>query len=152
MPKNNQATLGIIAIVVIGAIVAGTILVRPKNSTSTTSDQSAATVDQNTSLNPNATYKDGTYNAIGDYSTPEGTEEIAVTITITSGMVTNSSISQQTRSRESSGYQQDFADNYKSFVEGKQLATLQLSRVAGSSLTPIGFNEALDAIRSQAQN
>lgn len=143
--KNNTAIFGIIAVVVIGAIVAGTILLKPKDASSPT--------DQNlTTSGSTASYKDGTYSATGSYSSPGGNEEIKVTITILNGKVTDSSITPQASSRESEEYQTDFANNYKSLVTGKAIASLSLSHVAGSSLTSIGFNEALDAIRSQAQS
>jgi hypothetical protein len=75
-----------------------------------------------------------------------------VTITVSNNKITEASVSQQASSRESREYQADFASGYKSQVVGKDIATLQLSRVSGSSLTPRGFNEALNIIRSQAKS
>jgi uncharacterized protein with FMN-binding domain len=147
--KNNTAILGIVAVVVIGAIVAGTILLKPKNKSSSdstmTNDSSQTTTDA-------ATYKDGTYTAQGSYTSPGGNEEISVTITISGGKVANSSATPKAASAESHEYQQDFVDNYKAQVTGKSISGLRLSHVAGSSLTSMGFNEALDAIRNQAQS
>jgi hypothetical protein len=46
--------------------------------------------------------------------------------------------------------QTDFAANYKTQVIGKKIEGLELSKISGSSLTPKGFNDALEKIRSQA--
>lgn len=150
--KNNPAVFGIIAVVLIGAIIAGTIILKPKD-TASPSNQSPTTSGSNSSSsNSSANYKDGTYSATGSYSSPGGNEEIKVIITISNGKIADSSVTPQASSRESEEYQIDFANNYKSLVTGKSVASLSLSHVAGSSLTSIGFNEALDAIRSQAQS
>ena len=151
--KNNTAVMGIIAVIIIGAIVGGIILLQPKdksistNSTTTSQSENISSTPASSS----ARYKDGSYSSEGSYSSPGGNEEIAVTITITNGKVTNSSVKPRAATNESKEYQADFVDGYKVLVTGKDLATLQLGRVSGSSLTSRGFNEALDAIRSQAQ-
>jgi hypothetical protein len=96
------------------------------------------------------TYKNGTYSADGTYSSPDGQEEIAVTIIVKSDVITAVTV----RSVESNGqgaqYQAQFESGISSVVVGKQLASLQVSAVSGSSLTSNGFNTALDAIRSEA--
>lgn len=106
-----------------------------------TSDSSAAT-----------TYKDGTYTAKASYRTPEGTESISVTVAVKDDAVSDVSISQSTNDREAAEYQAKFKSGYKTLVVGKQLAGLNLSNVSGSSLTPEGFNDALQEIRNQAQS
>jgi hypothetical protein len=95
-------------------------------------------------------YKNGSYQANGTYLTPEGSEDIAVNLTITNDVVTAASISQTPKNRESRQYQAFFASGYKQQVVGKSLAELKLSRVSGSSLTPAGFNQAVADIRTQA--
>lgn len=96
------------------------------------------------------TYKNGTYSADGSYSSPDGQEEIAVTITVDNDVITAVTV----RSVESNGqgaqYQARFASGISSVVVGKDLASLQVSAVSGSSLTSNGFNTALDTIRSEA--
>lgn len=146
--------LGIFAVVVIGLVVGGTILLQPKDSTSsnTGTSTSQSSDDSSSNLDPNATFKDGTYSANGSYSSPGGNEEIAVTITISAGKVTDSSVTPKAASRESGEYQAEFVDGYNILVTNKELATLRLSRVSGSSLTPRGFNQALNDIRTQAKS
>lgn len=150
--NKNTAVFGIVAVVVIGLIVGGTILLKPSdNSSSSGSSTTGSQSNSASNLDPSASYKDGTYSADGSYSSPGGNEEITVTITIANGKVTDSSVSPRAASRESQEYQAEFVAGYKTLVTGKPLATLNLSRVSGSSLTPRGFNEALNAIRSQAK-
>lgn len=98
-----------------------------------------------------ADYTDGTYKATGSYRTPESTETIDVTITVQNSVVTSSSVAQVPQDRSSEYYQNDFAKNYKTYVEGRSLDTINLSRVSGSSLTSGGFNKALAEIKKQAK-
>ena len=96
-------------------------------------------------------YKNGTYSATGNYNSPSGYESIGVSITIANDIVTASTVTPETNSRTSLRYQEAFVSGYKSYVIGKNIDTIVLDRVSGSSLTPAGFNNALDAIKSEAQ-
>ncbi len=96
-------------------------------------------------------YKDGTYTADGSYNTPTSTEVISVTLTIKNDVITDSSITNNPQARESQQYQSKFISGYKSLVVGKKISEVNLGRVSGSSLTPIGFNTALAKIKSQAK-
>lgn len=51
----------------------------------------------------------------------------------------------------SARFQDLFAQNYKPLVIGKNIDEVQLGKVSGSSLTPMGFNDALAKIKTQAQ-
>lgn len=107
----------------------------------------------NDSTDPAGTaYKDGTYQATGDYTTPESQEEIQVSLTVKDGAVTDATVSFDPKKSESRQWQQRFASGYKQEVVGKPLSSLSLNRVSGSSLTPMGFNDAVDAIRQQAKS
>lgn len=154
---------GVIAVVLIAAIVGGTILFSKKDenqpvptssqlSNSATSDTVSNSGSNSANQNVSSTsYKDGTFSANGSYSTPGGTESIKVTVTLSGGTVASSNIETQPNSRESGEYQADFQANYKDQVNGKSIVNLVLSRVAGSSLTSRGFNQALNDIRNQAK-
>lgn len=149
-PKNNNAVVGLIAFIILGALVAGTIVM--KSDTSDTSNTSSVTESSaKTSADSAATYKDGTYSATGSYSSPGGNEEIAITITIASGNITSTEATPKAASNESKEYQDEFVSGYKEQVIGKAIGSLRLGNVSGSSLTSRGFNEALDIIRSQAK-
>lgn len=51
---------------------------------------------------------------------------------------------------ESKQYQGQFIEGIADEVDGKAIDDLNVSRVAGSSLTSGGFNQAVEAIKEQA--
>ena len=121
-------------------------------STSDTSTSTGSTPNDTSSSNPSssASYKDGTYTATGNYQSPGGPQSIDVSITLHNGVVTDSAV-QAEASGEARGYQDDFVGGYKTFVTGKSIDGIRLSRVSGSSLTSGGFNSALEQIKQQAK-
>ena len=126
--------------------------VQASNTTATTSSPSStSTAPAASTSSTSSTYKDGTYSADAQYYVPHGYEDIQVTLTIASGVVTNSSIVNSESNRDSQGYQQDFASEYRSSVVGKSIADIKLSYVAGASDTTSGFNDAVSQIRAKAQ-
>lgn len=96
-------------------------------------------------------YKDGTYTATGNYRTHAGPESVQVTLTLKGGIITDSQFSATPNERMSGFYQQMFADNYKPMVIGMNIDQVNLGKVSGSSLTPMGFNDALASIKAQAK-
>lgn len=97
-------------------------------------------------------YADGVYTATGTYVSPGGPEEIEVTLTLENGIVIESNVVPQAELPISVKLQNDFAANYKEQVVGKSIDDIQLTKIATSSLTPIGFNDAVDKIKQQAQD
>lgn len=97
-----------------------------------------------------ATYTDGTYTESGSYQSPNGTETVDVTITLGDGIVTDVEVVGQGESRDSQRYQGEFIDGIAAEVVGKDIDTLKVSKVAGSSLTSGGFNSAVDTIKADA--
>jgi uncharacterized protein with FMN-binding domain len=95
-------------------------------------------------------YKDGTYTAEGQYVTPESIENISVTVTLKDNVITDVEINGTPQERESAQYQARFVGGISSVVVGKDIDQIDVSRVAGSSLTSGGFNRAIDAIKTQA--
>lgn len=100
-----------------------------------------------------ASYKDGTYTADGSYKIPEEgkSESISVSLTLKGGVVTDSTIKQEAVDHKSVLYQEVFAQGYKEFVVGKKIDEIKVDVVSGSSLTSIGFNEAVSKIKTQAK-
>lgn len=94
-------------------------------------------------------YADGTYYATKSYRTPDGTYEMTVGLTIKGDTVTNSTITYDSEGARSS-YTKRFNSGYQNQVIGKDLGSINLSRVSGSSLTTAAFNNALSSIKSQA--
>jgi len=158
---QRQKTLVIVtvlAVVVIAAAVAFYQRSKTSDSTVTSTPSQSSNINSSTSTQSNSTndataeYADGTYEATGNYRSPGGAESVDVSLTIVDGVITESTVMPSGNNRESKEYQSQFVSNYKQYVVGKELADLTLSRVSGSSLTPLGFNQAVDAIRSQAQS
>lgn len=163
-PSNNKTKI-VTAIVIVAAIAIIYFVTAARTSTgdasSMTSDTTPSTSASTTANNSNndssntssdASFKDGSYSASGSYRTPQSVETINVTLTVKSGFVTDSSVQQSPQTRDAVPYQAAFKDNYKSLVIGKKLSDLSLTNVSGSSLTPLGFNTAVDKIKSEAAN
>ena len=116
-------------------------------STDTGTDTSTESSDSGASTGD---YTDGTYTADGSYQTPETVESISVTLTIADGVVSEVEVTGDPKARETEQYQGQFIDGISDEVVGKSLDELNVTRVAGSSLTSGGFNEAVESIKEQA--
>lgn len=118
---------------------------------STTNSTQTDTTPSTTGSTGTTTYKDGTYTANGSYYTPDGPEEIGVTITISSDKISSVSIDDTlVDNNESYAYAQRFKQGIDQAVVGQNISDVQVYRISGSSLTPIGFNNALEAIKNNA--
>ncbi|GAA1850814.1 hypothetical protein ACFQZV_06880 [Microbacterium koreense] len=95
-------------------------------------------------------YADGTYTADGSYATPESVETISVTLTLADGVVTEVAVEGDPQLPESESFQSAFIGGISDEVVGAPIDELSVSRVAGSSLTSGGFNEAIEAIKADA--
>lgn len=164
--EQKSVNKGVIAVVVIAllAIAATTVAIVGGNSrdnktttaevTTSPSSSVAATNTPTTATTSDGGFKAGTYEATGSYRTPGGQESVTVSVTLsgTDGMIasidtTGTGAASGGESRE---YQGKFLANYKELVIGKKVDEVSLSRVAGSSLTSNGFNNALDEIAQDA--
>lgn len=96
-------------------------------------------------------YADGTYTAEGSYRTPETTEQIEVTVTLEAGVITAVDVVGEPQRPESEQYQGRFIGGISDEVVGRSIDEISVSRVAGSSLTSGGFNEAIEQIKLDAQ-
>lgn len=96
-------------------------------------------------------YKDGTYSATGVYTAPSGSEDLGVSLTLKGNIITDVTVTNTAKNEVSIKLQNMFIDGYKVLVVGKDINTVKLDKVSGSSLTPKGFNDALDKIKLQAQ-
>ena len=96
-------------------------------------------------------YKDGTYSADGTYVSPNGTETVGVELTLASGTVTDVQITQHPSNPNTRKFQGEFAGGIAGQVVGKNIDQLNVSKVAGSSLTSGGFNQAVEQIKSEAR-
>jgi uncharacterized protein with FMN-binding domain len=141
----------VLAVVIVGADALTSKHHNPSESSDATTSGSTASTTPPMN-NTSASYKDGTYSATGSYNSPAGQESVKVSVTLKSGVITNTSTqSVHDNNLQSEQYQQAFISGYKPLVVGKSIASVHLSRVSGSSLTSKGFNSALQQIETEAQ-
>ncbi|WP_298037853.1 hypothetical protein [uncultured Microbacterium sp.] len=95
-------------------------------------------------------YADGTYTAEGSYQTPENVERVSVTLTIADNLVAGVEVAGDPGARETEQYQAAFISGIATEIVGVPLDEIDVSRVAGSSLTSGGFNAAVAEIKAQA--
>lgn len=164
---QRNAVIGFVVVLVTSLLVAGALVLKQKQTTQTAqttvasqstdssdiSSDSASIISSSTDSGSDSSdvYKDGTYQATGSYSSPAGTESIGISVTVQDDVVTATSATSQAQDNDSKAYQQDFISAYSSYVVGKKLSDIHLGVVAGSSLTPNGFNQALETIKQQAK-
>ncbi|MBM9458982.1 FMN-binding protein [Nocardioides sp. zg-536] len=99
-----------------------------------------------------ATLKAGDYSAEGSYTTPGGEERLRVDLSLDSdGTVSAVKVTPEGVHPNSKRFQAKFAGGIADVVVGKPIASLNVDKVAGSSLSSGGFNAALDDIVAQAQ-
>ena len=95
-------------------------------------------------------YTDGTYTESADYTSPGGTETVEVTVTLADGIITEVEAVGDGDNPNSKRYQGEFSDGIADVVVGKSIDEISVDKVAGSSLTSAGFNDAIDAIKADA--
>lgn len=97
-----------------------------------------------------ASYRDGSFQANGTYQSPNGSENIIVVLELQNDIVTGVEITINPNNPTTANYQGQFADGIGEIVIGQDIDTLNVTVVAGSSLTSNGFREALTAIKADA--
>lgn len=96
-------------------------------------------------------YKDGSYSADGSYTSPNGTETVGVQLTLSGGTVSAVDITVHPSNPNTRKFQGEFKDGIAAQVVGRKLDEINVSKVAGSSLTSGGFNQAVESIKAQAK-
>ena len=109
------------------------------------------TQNTNNTTKENNKYKNGTYTKMGDYVSPGGPEQIEVTVTVIDGVITDATVVAKATLTGSVKMQNAFIGGFKEFVIGKNIEEIKLDKVAGSSLTPKGFNEAIQEVMQEAK-
>jgi len=118
------------------------------SSTPSSSAPSATTDDSSAAA---ATYKDGDYEAEASYVNPGGDSKVKVELTLADNKVSKVEVTPEATDGTSKSFQEKFASGISSEVVGKSLDDLKVDKVAGSSLTHLGFNEAIDKIKADAK-
>jgi uncharacterized protein with FMN-binding domain len=97
-------------------------------------------------------YVDGQYTAEGSYVLPNNeVEKITVSVTLLNGIITTVDYKGNPIEQGSIFNQKKFSEGYKALVVGKNIDEVNLTVVNGSSLTSLGFMEALKSIKVKAQ-
>lgn len=168
MTKNTKLVISAIMVVGVatGVFVAATPQ-KPKASPIVKVVEPVSSTDNNTAALPTPTpvdnptgtsvsktskYKNGAYSVTASYDSPAGSENLGVSITLKNDIVVDSSVTNMAGDGRSQRYQQVFIGGYKQYVIGKNIDSINLDVVSGASLTPIGFNDALSAIKAKALN
>lgn len=159
--SNKRTTATIIILIVTALLIGGAIILsqqtKPKESArkpavTKTENPAKKQTDDSPDTPVSSTYKEGSYNATGNYQSPGGSQEIKISISLASdGTISDSSAQPDNKSSDSKFYQGSFISNYKDKVVGKKISEIKLDHVGASSLTSGGFNDALKMIENQAK-
>lgn len=95
-------------------------------------------------------FKDGSYTARGEYTSPGGLSAVDVTVTLKGDTVTAVKVVPKAENPTAKGYEAQFASGVGPKVVGKKLTELDVTKVSGSSLTSQGFDRAIEDIQKQA--
>jgi uncharacterized protein with FMN-binding domain len=93
-------------------------------------------------------YRDGDYEAKGWYGGLPSNIDVAVTLR--DDRITDVQVTANATNPTSLDYQQRFAAAVPDVVVGRPIDEVRVSRLAGSSGTPEGFNEAIEKIKNEA--
>lgn len=156
--KKSGLSMGMIAFGLIVLVAIGALGYKMMGTTAT---DTQTTMTQETQLDLSATdtpttmqavsYVDGVYDVKGEYTSPAGPETINVKLTLKDSIVTDVEMTPEATNDKSKFMQAAFEKGYKEFVIGKNINDISLEKVSGSSLTPMGFNDALEKIKVQAK-
>jgi uncharacterized protein with FMN-binding domain len=99
-----------------------------------------------------STYVDGNYSATGTYNSPGGKETIRVTLDLSNDVVTDLAVTSVKIDSTAANYENAFESGIQAVVVGKDIDSLNVGPVAGSSLTSIGFARAISTIKGLAKS
>ncbi len=156
--KGTNTTMGLIAIVLVAVLAVGFFVVRSssvKNDSmmaEPTNTMNAPADNGDVMMEKEKSYTDGTYEVVGNYTSPGGEEQLGVIITLENNLISDVEVTVLATRPISNKMQTDFAENYKTMVVGKNIDEVKLEKVSGSSLTPIGFNDALEKVKAEASS
>lgn len=99
---------------------------------------------------PKQKYANGTFAATGTYRSPAGSETINISLTLKNDLTDHATYTGTATHPKSMNFQSLFGAGFDAAVTGKSIDTLALDVVNGSSLTPMGFMDALAKIKAEA--
>jgi uncharacterized protein with FMN-binding domain len=149
-PVARPLAIGFAGIGLIGALAGCSSAAGGTSSGSTDSTTSDSSSAADSSADTSAGYKNGTYTEDGGYESPAGHQTVTVKLTIADDKVTAVIVTPHATDGTAKSYQAQFVSGISAEVVGKDIDSLKVSRVSGSSLTSGGFNAALKAIKADA--
>jgi uncharacterized protein with FMN-binding domain len=147
-PRRTTLLTAIIAISVTAA-TAGC-ATRDVDGTSPSSASSTSVAAPGSPASRRSSYADGTYNATGQYGGHPSS--IGVAVTLVDEVITAVTVTPHATDPTSLDYQTRFARAVPALVVGRNIDEVNLSKVAGSSGTPDGFNAAIQQIKARARS
>jgi uncharacterized protein with FMN-binding domain len=147
-PRRTTLLTAIIAISVT-AVTAGC-ATRDADGTSPSSASSTSVAAPSSPSSRRSNYADGTYNATGQYGGLPSS--IGVAVTLVDEVITAVTVTPRATDPTSLDYQTRFARAVPALVVGRNIDEVNLSKVAGSSGTPDGFNAAIQQIKAKARS
>lgn len=158
--KKSGLNIGLIVIAILIIVAVAVVAVQmTKKKEVAQQEQSAVSPTESTMMGDKKkmmgtmmSYKNGTYSAVGDYISPGGAEQIDVKVTLKDNVITDAVVVSKASRPNSKIFQGMFVSNFKPQVVGKNIDEVKLTKVSGSSLTPKGFNDALEKIKGQAKS
>jgi uncharacterized protein with FMN-binding domain len=145
-PRRTPLATTIIAILL--AAAAAGCATRDADGTSPSSSSNTSVAAPGSPSSRRSRYADGTYTATGQYGSLPSS--IAVSVTLVDGVITAVTVTPRATDPTSLDYQTRFAQAVPALVVGRNIDEVNLSKVAGSSGTPEGFNAAIQRIKAQA--
>jgi uncharacterized protein with FMN-binding domain len=147
-PRRKTLHSAIIAICV-AAATAGC-ATRDADGTSPSSASNTSVAAPSSPSSRRSKYADGTYTAIGQYGGLPSS--IGVSVTLVDDVISAVTVTPHATDPTALDYQTRFAQAVPALVVGRNIDEVNLSKVAGSSGTPDGFNAAIQQIKAQATN
>lgn len=138
---TNTETATDTNVVVTESVPAATSESNPATSDMVSSDESTMDASE---------YEDGTYEATGNYTSPAQEEEVNIVITLADGVVVDAEFVGKATHETSKKMQGLFSEGFTEEVVGKSIDEINLTVVNGSSLTPKGFMDALEKVKTEA--
>lgn len=99
----------------------------------------------------NHSYKNGTYTSAGVYRSPAGAESVTISLTLKDDKVTAATFAGDATNKKSIAMQAAFNEGFDEQVIGKSLDEVSVGVINGSSLTGMGFMDAVAKIKVEAK-
>ncbi len=145
---KNLSVISVAVLTLVGAGCAGSEPVAVNTVTPDTAVNEPVITPDTTTL----MYKDGVYSADGKYASPGGDEVIGITLTLKDDLIMDATATMHVTNPKTEFFQERFSGSFKELIVGKKISEVELTVVSGSSLTPIGFKDALAQIEAQAKS